>query len=153
MTIELTSSAFNNGQAIPQKFSCDGEDISPPLEWDNLPAETSSLTLIMDDPDAPGGTWVHWVHYDISATTTELPENLALADPVSDAGKQGRNNWNKLGYGGPCPPSGSHRYFFKIYALDTHLSLDVGATKEEILREMEGHILAQGQMMGTYERS
>lgn len=152
MTIELTSPAFIQGEAIPAKYTCDGADISPPLQWQSLPDGTESLALIMDDPDAPRGTWVHWVLYDIPAATGELPENVAPADTVPGGGSQGKSSWNRVGYGGPCPPSGAHRYFFKLYALDTVLNLAAGATKEELLSAMEGHILAQGELMGTYAR-
>lgn len=152
MSIELTSPVFKNGEAIPQKYSCDGEDISPPLHWDNVPAGTTSLALIMDDPDAPRGTWVHWVLYNIPPATNELPENVAPVDSLPGEGSQGNNSWKRVGYGGPCPPVRTHRYFFKIYALNTQLSLDAGATKADVLQTMEGHILAQGHLMGTYER-
>lgn len=149
MSIGLTSPVFKNGEAIPQKYSCDGEDISPPLHWDNVPAGTTSLALILDDPDAPRGTWVHWVLYNIPPDTNDLPENVAPVDSLPGGGSQGNNSWKRVGYGGPCPPGGTHRYFFKIYALDTLLNLDAGATKEDVLRAIEGHILAQGQLMGT----
>jgi Raf kinase inhibitor-like YbhB/YbcL family protein len=148
MSIELTSPAFAHGEAIPTLYSCDGDDISPPLQWQNVPAGTQSLALIMDDPDAPRGTWVHWVLYNMPPQTSELPENVALTAGSS----QGTNSWNRLGYGGPCPPSGTHRYFFKLYALDSELDLAAGATKDQLLAAMEGHILAQGELMGTYAR-
>ncbi len=146
--IELTSPAFDEGSPIPRQYTCDGEDISPPLQWSNLPAETSSVALIMDDPDAPVNTWVHWVLYNLPGDSTGLPEDVALAD----SGDPANNSWNRSGYGGPCPPRGSHRYFFKIYALDSQLTLDPEAEKEDLLEAMESHILDQAQLMGTYER-
>lgn len=152
MSIELSSPAFAHGDAIPATYSCDGEDISPPLQWQNVPEGTESLALIMDDPDAPRGMWVHWVLYDIPPETSELPENVTPADSLPGGGSQGNSSWNRVGYGGPCPPRGSHRYFFKLYALDTSLNLDPGATKEQLLAAMEGHILAQGELVGTYAR-
>lgn len=152
MSIELTSPAFNHGDAIPAKFSCDGDDISPPLQWQNVPAGTQSLAVIMDDPDAPRGTWIHWVLYNIPAATSELPENVAPADSLPGGGSQGTSSFRRVGYGGPCPPGGSHRYFFKLYALDNQLDLAAGATKDQLLAAMEGHILGQGELMGTYTR-
>lgn len=152
MTIELTSPAFGQGEAIPTKYTCDGEDISPPLQWQNLPDGTESLAFIMDDPDAPRGTWVHWVLYDIPAAASELPENVAPANTVPGGGSQGTSSFRRVGYDGPCPPGGSHRYFFKLYALDSRLDLAAGATKEQLLAAMEGHILAQGELMGAYAR-
>lgn len=152
MSIELTSPAFAHGEAIPARYSCDGDDISPPLQWQNVPAGTESLALIMDDPDAPRGTWVHWVLYDLPPETSELPENAAMAGSLPGGSSQGTNSWNRLGFGGPCPPSGTHRYFFKLYALDTQLDLAAGATKDQLLVAMEGHILGQGELVGTYAR-
>jgi Raf kinase inhibitor-like YbhB/YbcL family protein len=152
MAIELTSPAFEDGEAIPVKYSCDGEDISPALSWKNLPAGTVSLALIVDDPDAPGGTWVHWVAYDIPPETAGFPEKIPATSELPSGGKQGNNSWKRVGYGGPCPPRGTHRYFFKLYALDTVLGLDTGFTKGRLLRAMEGHVLDQGQLMGTFSR-
>jgi len=152
MSMELTSPSFKNGEAIPRKYSCDGQDISPPLRWKNLPDGAASLALIMDDPDAPGRTWVHWVLLNLPASMNELPENITSEPELPGGGSQGNNSWNRTGYGGPCPPGGTHRYFFKLYALDTQLELSAGATKEEALKAMEGHILAQGEIMGTYTR-
>lgn len=150
LSIELSSPAFDPGNTIPVAYSCDGDNISPPLQWRNVPQGTQSLALIMDDPDAPGNAWVHWVLYNIPAQTSELPENVAPADSVPGGGSQGDNSWNRVDYGGPCPPSGSHRYFFKLYALDVMLDLDAGATKNQLLAAMEGHILARGELMGTF---
>jgi len=152
MGIQLTSSAFKEGEPIPSKFTCEGEDISPPLKWSDLPQGTKSLALISDDPDAPVGTWVHWVIYNIPPTVNELEEGIPTAKEVPNGAKQGMNDFKKIGYGGPCPPSGTHRYFFKLYALDIELGLDPGATKNDLLKAIEGHILEMGQLMGTYQR-
>lgn len=152
MAIEFSSSAFEDGAAIPKKYSCDGEDISPALSWDNLPAGTESLALIMDDPDAPRGTWVHWVVYDIPPESAGFPEDVPATGEAPGGGKQGNNSWKRSGYGGPCPPGGTHRYFFKLYALDTVLGLETGVTKDRLLKAMEGHVLDQAQLMGTFSR-
>jgi Raf kinase inhibitor-like YbhB/YbcL family protein len=152
MTVELSSPAFNQAEAIPEKYTCDGDDVSPPLHWQNLPDGTQSLALIVDDPDAPRGTWVHWVLYNLPATASELPENVAAGDAAPGGGSQGTSSFRRTGYGGPCPPGGTHRYFFKLYALDTELDLAAGATKEALLAAMEGHVLGQGELMGTYAR-
>lgn len=148
----LTSSAFTHGAMIPKDYTCDGKDISPPLSWSDPPEKTQSFALIMDDPDAPMGTWVHWVIYNIPATARGLPEGVPKDADLPDGSRQGRNSWRRIGYGGPCPPSGTHRYFFKLYALDTVLTLASGATKDELLKAMEGHILAQAEFMGRYSR-
>jgi len=150
--IDVTSSAFVHGGKIPSKYTCDGVDISPPLKWDSAPEETKSLAVICDDPDAPMGTWVHWVIYNIPPVVTELPENIHQERLLRNKSKQGINDFRRIGYGGPCPPRGSHRYFFKIYALDTVLELEAGIKKEELVRAMEGHILASGEIMGNYSR-
>jgi hypothetical protein len=151
-TMELTSSAFSEGAMIPGKYTCDGADVSPPLNWGVPPAGTKSLALVCDDPDAPVGTWVHWVYYDIPAGTEGLPENVATDEHPAQGGTQGINDFRKIGYGGPCPPGGTHRYYFKIYALDTLLNLSSGATKEQVLKAMENHIIGQAQLMGKYRR-
>lgn len=148
----LTSSAFTHGAMIPKEYTCDGKDISPPLSWGDPPEKTQSFALIMDDPDAPMGTWVHWVIYNIPATARGLPEGVPKDADLPDGSRQGRNSWRKIGYGGPCPPSGTHRYFFKLYALDIVLTLASGATKDELLKAMEGHILANAELMGRYAR-
>jgi Raf kinase inhibitor-like YbhB/YbcL family protein len=146
VAMALTSPSFNEGEPIPVKFSCDGDDISPELDWFGTPEGTVSMALIMDDPDAPVGTWVHWVLYD-------LPMDLSgLREGMTGVGQDGTNSWNRTGYGGPCPPSGTHRYFFKLYALDTDLDLEPGTDKESLLAAMEGHILGQAELMGTYSR-
>ena len=147
MSIQLTSDAFANGQSIPAKYTCKGRNISPALAWTEPPAGTQSLALIMDDPDAPGGTWVHWVLFNIPASARNLQEDL----PASGI-SVGKNSWGDMRYGGPCPPSGTHRYFFKLYALDTGLSLSPGVIKEQLLKAMQGHILAQGELMGTFSK-
>jgi Raf kinase inhibitor-like YbhB/YbcL family protein len=156
MNIQITSTAFSSGQPIPAKYSCEGSDISPPLKWipqGGTPGTIKSFALIADDPDAPVGTWVHWVLYDLPANATGLPEDVAKTQFVSNGAKQGLNGWPRLGYGGPCPPPGKpHRYFFKLYALDRMLDLKPGATKKDLLKAMEGHVLAEGQLMGTYQR-
>jgi len=150
--MEITSSAFKNGARIPTKHSCDGVDVSPSLAWSKLPAGTKNLALICDDPDAPMGTWVHWVIYDIPASFTGLPEKLPPLKEVAGGAKQGMNDFRAIGYGGPCPPSGEHRYFFKLYALDAPTGLKPGATKAQLLAAMKGHILAEAELMGKYKR-
>jgi hypothetical protein len=153
MAIQLTSPAFKNGEVIPVKHTCDGEDLSPPLEWSGVPPSAKSLALICDDPDAPVGTWVHWVLYWLPSTVTALPEGVPAADTVLGGARQGANDFKRIGHGGPCPPPGKpHRYFFRLYALDTVIDLDPGATKKELLRAMEKHIVAQGELMGKYGR-
>ena len=150
--MELTSPAFNEGAMIPDKYTCDGADVSPPLKWGELPAGTKSLALICDDPDAPVGTWVHWVYYDIPADRQGLPEKVAPHDRPAEDGTQGKNDFRKIGYGGPCPPGGTHRYYFKLYALDTTLNESPGATKKQVLKAMGNHIIGQTQLMGKYKR-
>lgn len=147
-TMKLTSSAFTQGQSIPAKFSCKGADVSPALAWDEPPAGTQSFALIMDDPDAPMGTWDHWVLFNIPPETRALPEAFQPAAPIVT----GRNSWGKNAYGGPCPPSGTHRYFFRLYALDTTLNLSASANKKAVLTAMQGHILAQTELMGTFSK-
>ena len=147
MTIQLTSPAFSEGGTIPKKFTCDADNVSPQLAWSGVPSETKSLVLIVDDPDAPSGDWVHWVLYDLP------PELTGLAEGIKGVGVDGVNDFRKPGYGGPCPPRGSnHRYFFKLYALDTRLNLKPGASKADIEKAMGGHILAQGLLVGRYGR-
>ncbi len=153
MTIELTSSAFKEGESIPSKFTCEGPDVSPALEWSGVPESAKSLAMICDDPDAPVGTWVHWVLYELSPAMTGLPEGVPADETIEGGATQGRNDFKRIGYGGPCPPPGKpHRYFFKLYALDTELNLTPGATKKDVEKAMKGHILARGQLMGTYKR-
>jgi len=150
--MQLTSSAFADGGTIPRRHTCDGDDVSPPLAWSGVPDDAISLALIADDPDAPRGTWVHWVLYNLPAAVTSLPEALPADERLPNGALQGRNDFRRTGYGGPCPPSGTHRYFFKLYALDTMLDLAPGATKQELLQAMDGHVLAEAQLMGRYAR-
>jgi Raf kinase inhibitor-like YbhB/YbcL family protein len=152
MSIEVKSTAFTDGGMIPKLYTCQGKDISPPLSWTGVPAEAKSLALIMDDPDAPRGTWVHWVVYNIPPDSKGLDENVPRGASLSNGAKQGKNSWPKSGYGGPCPPSGTHRYYFKVYALDIVLPQQSEGTKADILKAMKGHILAEGQLMGTYSK-
>ena len=153
MAFTLSSSAFKAGAEIPKKHTCDGADQSPALSWSGAPAAAKGFALIADDPDAPVGTWVHWVAYDLPSTATELPENVPPDDTLAGGGKQGRNDFRKTGYGGPCPPPGKpHRYFFKLYALDAPTGLKARATKADVLRAIEGHVLGQAELMGTYKR-
>jgi Raf kinase inhibitor-like YbhB/YbcL family protein len=153
MAIEIKSPVFNPGGQIPPKYTCDGDDTSPPLEWTGVPAQAKSLALISDDPDAPGGDWVHWVAYDIPVSAKGFPAGAGKSSDGSVGARQGKNSWGKPGYGGPCPPSGTHRYVFKLYALDAPTGLGPGATKEELLKAMEGHILGRGELIGRYQRS
>jgi Raf kinase inhibitor-like YbhB/YbcL family protein len=152
MRIQVASPAFKEGKMIPSKYTCDGEDISPRLILESVPDGTKSIALINDDPDAPMGTWVHWVLYNLPGDTKDLPENITAIPTLPNGARNGTNSWGRLGYGGPCPPSGTHRYYFKFYALDIMLDLDSGATKEQVLKALENHILAEGQLMGTYQR-
>jgi Raf kinase inhibitor-like YbhB/YbcL family protein len=149
MTLTLTSTAFANGQPIPDKYSCWGQGISPPLGWRGAPADTKSFALIVDDPDAPSGTYVHWVIYNIPAASSGLAEAIATAPTLPDGSVQGSNSSGRTGFTSPCPPSSTHRYVFKLHALDTLLSLGPGASKEQLLKAIQGHVLAQGQLMGT----
>ena len=153
MSIKVTSTAFTEGQPIPAKYTCDSDDVSPPLQWMNAPTNTKSFALICDDPDAPVGTWVHWVLYDLPASTSALAEDAAKTQPLTGGAKQGLNDFRRIGYGGPCPPPGKpHRYFFKLYALDTVLNVKAGLTKKELLKVTNGHVLAEGRLVGTYQR-
>lgn len=152
MAIRITSSAFTEGGMIPRQYTCDGEDISPPLAWTGFPEGTKSLALICDDPDAPVGTWVHWVLFNIPPSTKDLPASVPPKETLDNGAKHGTNDFRKLGYGGPCPPGGTHRYYFKLYALDAETSSEAGITKAQLLKDMEGHILAEGQLMGRYKR-
>lgn len=152
MQFALSSPAFTQGQPIPRKYSCDGQDVSPPLSWGEPPPHTRCFALIADDPDAPGGIFVHWVLYNIPAGSRALPEGVPKVGKLADESVQGSNSWQRLGYGGPCPPGGTHRYVFKLYALDTTLSLLSGASKQRLLEAMEGHIMGQAELMGVYRR-
>jgi Raf kinase inhibitor-like YbhB/YbcL family protein len=153
MSFEVQSPDFSSGASIPKQFTCDGADISPALAWNAPPGGTQSFALIADDPDAPVGTWVHWVLFDLPANARSLSQNIPKQEQLADGSRQGRNDFRKIGYGGPCPPPGKpHRYFFKLYALDTKLNLQPGATKKDVERAMQGHILAQAEWMGRYAR-
>jgi Raf kinase inhibitor-like YbhB/YbcL family protein len=153
MTIQITSSAFTEGQPIPRKHTCDGPDVSPPLAWIGIREGAKSLALVCDDPDAPMGTWVHWVLFNLPADSTSLAENVPKTGRLENGAKQGMNDFRRLGYGGPCPPPGKpHRYFFKFYALDTVLDLKEGASKKDLEKAMRGHVLAEARLVGTYGR-
>ena len=152
VSMKITSSAFEEGGLIPRKFTCDDIDVSPPLAWHHAPEGTKEFALICDDPDAPMGTWVHWVIYNIPVSTNKFEEGIQKESALDNGIVQGRNDFRKTGYGGPCPPGGTHRYFFKLYALDINLSLVPGKTKSELLKAIEGHILAESQLMGKYSR-
>jgi len=152
MDIKITSSVFDEGGMIPAKYTCDGDDVSPPLAWEQIPEGTKSIALICDDPDAPVGTFVHWVVWNLPADTKELAENVPADDALPGGAGQGRTDFGRIGYGGPCPPSGTHRYFFKIYALDAVLDLPAGARKSDLVKAMQDHTLGQGQLVGKYKR-
>ena len=153
MSLQLTSSAFPNGQPIPAKYTGDGDDHSPPLSWTGQPVGTASFALICDDPDAPRGTWVHWVLFNLPPDCHDLPTHVPTTGTLSNGAIQGKTDFGSLGYGGPAPPPGKpHRYYFKLYALDAMLKLPVGTTKAQLLVAMQGHILAEAQWMGTYQR-
>jgi hypothetical protein len=153
MSFQISSPAFAPNAEIPKKFTCDGPDVSPGLRWTDPPAGTQAFALIADDPDAPMGTWVHWVIYDLPAAARELPEGVPKDDNLKDGSRQGRNDFRRIGYGGPCPPPGGpHRYFFKLYALRSKTSLKPGASKAELLKAMEGKILGQAELVGKYKR-
>ncbi len=152
MEIKIKSLAFEDGGMIPGKFTCDGLDVSPALGWESVPENAKTLAIICDDPDAPMGTWVHWVVFNIPADLGGLEEDVPADEVLPTGAIQGKNDFRRIGYGGPCPPGGTHRYFFKIYALDTELDLSPGATKSQVLEAMEGHILAHGELMGRYSR-
>ena len=145
----LNSKGFKQGDMIPSKYTCDGEDVSPPLSWGIVPDGTKTLALIMDDPDAPGGIFTHWVIFNLPATVTNLPEGVPRLDRLDGGGIQGKNDFGRKGYGGPCPPK-RHTYRFILYALDTELTLKPGATRENVLKAMEGHILARAELDGKY---
>lgn len=151
--MRLSSTAFESGQVIPKRFTGDGADVSPPLQWSDPPAQTMSFALICDDPDAPRGTWVHWVLFNLPADTRQLPEAVPTGQPLTGGAAQGTNDFGNVGYGGPAPPPGKqHRYFFKLYALDRQLELAAGATKDQLLAVCQGHVLAEAELMGKYQR-
>lgn len=150
--MDVTSTAFKEGGDIPRQYTCDGDDISPPLAWTGTPSDTKSLVVIADDPDAPSGTWVHWVVYHLPPTVQSLAEKTPPDQILANGARQGTNDFGKIGYGGPCPPSGTHRYFFKVYALNTTLDLPPGRKKADVEKAMQGHVLTDGQLMGRYSR-
>jgi hypothetical protein len=146
--MKITSSAFQQGANIPSKFTCDGSDANPALRFEEVPPEAKSLALIVDDPDAPSGLFTHWLAWNVDPKTTEIAENNAPSNAV-----QGKNDFGKSGYGGPCPPSGTHHYFFKVFALDRQLDLPAGSKRAQLDAQMEGHVIAQGELMGRYSRN
>jgi Raf kinase inhibitor-like YbhB/YbcL family protein len=151
--MDVSSSAFGNGETIPKDFTADGRNVSPPLRWGGAPPATQSYAVIVDDPDAPAGLWTHWVLFNVPADRTELPEGVPPEKEVLDGALQGTNSFNKIGYGGPAPPKGKpHRYYFHVYALDRKLDLKAGASRADVDAALKGHILAKGQWMGTYGR-
>lgn len=155
--LTLTSAPFDSGETIPSEYTCEGADVSPALEWTHVPTDTDSFTLIVDDPDAPGQTFTHWVFFNIPGAATSLPRNIDVDAEFPDADpapREGANDFGDVGYGGPCPPPGDgpHRYFFRLYALDTALDLEAGASKTQVTDAMDGHVLAETDLMGTYER-
>ena len=153
VSFELTSTTFTGGGGIPKKHTCDGADVSPALKWNGAPAGTQSFALIADDPDAPIGTWTHWIIWNIPAKATALPEDVPKVGESGDGTRQGRNDFKRIGYGGPCPPPGKpHRYFFKLYALGAKLDLEAEASKSELEHAMKGHVLSQAELMGSYGR-
>jgi Raf kinase inhibitor-like YbhB/YbcL family protein len=152
MSFTIKANAFPNGGTIPKKYTCDGPDLSPELSWASAPPRTQSLALIADDPDAPVGTWTHWIIWDIPPGTT-LPEGIAKIETLKDGTRQGKNDFRRIGYGGPCPPPGKpHRYFFKLYALDTKLDVQAGANRNELESALKGHVLSQAELKGRYGR-
>ncbi len=153
MALSISSPVFQEGASIPTKYSCEGQDISPPLVWGESPAGTRAFVLIVDDPDAPGGVFTHWVLFNLPADSRELSEAVPAQSQLPNGALQGKNDFGKIGYGGPCPPPGRpHRYQFALYALDQPLDLKSGASKKQVLEAMQGHILAQGQLTGIYQR-
>jgi len=153
MSVALKSTAFSEGGEIPRKHTCDGADLSPELTWGGVSPAAHALALIVDDPDAPKGTWTHWLIWNIPPHHTSLPEGVPTSEVLESGAAQGKNDFNRIGYGGPCPPPGKpHRYFFKLYALKTTLALPAGATRKEVDRAIKGHILAEAEWMGTYKR-
>ena len=152
MALELRSSAFSDGGRIPSKYTCDGKDTSPPLSWTGMPAGGKSLALTCDDPDAPRGLWVHWVVFDLPPSATGLPEGVPATPEISGGGRQGKNDFGKIGYGGPCPPSGTHRYVFTLYALDSTLGIPAGAARQDLLAAMRNRALGEATLTGTYSR-
>lgn len=153
MNIEVTTPRFENGEMIPQKFTCDGDNISPLIRWDNIPEGTVSIALLMDDPDAPAGVFTHWIVYNLPPDSRELEEIIPKEKNLKNGAIQGQNDFGKIGYGGPCPPEGeTHRYYFRVYALKRKLKQEEGASRDDLLNAMEGSILDEGEYMGRYKR-
>ncbi|MFP3880512.1 MAG: YbhB/YbcL family Raf kinase inhibitor-like protein [Dehalococcoidia bacterium] len=153
MSLSVSSAAFKERERIPQKYTCKGQDISPPLAWESVPEKTSTFALIVDDPDAPGGVFTHWLVFNLPASTYQLPAAIPAQEGLPGGALQGKNDFGRIGYSGPCPPPGpAHHYRFTVYALDKALELKAGARREEVLDMMQGHIIAQGQLTGTYKR-
>ena len=153
MSFAITTKAFPAGGAIPKMYTCDGTDVSPELSWTNAPAGTASFALIADDPDAPAGTWTHWVVWNVPGKAVSLQEGIVKEQTLGDGTRQGNNDFKRIGYWGPCPPPGKpHRYFFRLYALSTTLELKAGANRKELETALKGHVLAETEWMGTYQR-
>ncbi len=151
--LNLTSSVFENGGYIPDRYTCDGKNYSPPLTWNQVPKGTKSFVLIVDDPDAPVGTWVHWIVYSVPSDLKGLEENIDKEKLNSSGAKAGKNDFGRIGYGGPCPPSGqTHKYLFKLYALDQDITIEEGATKSEIINQIQGRIISETKLIGFYQR-
>ena len=149
----IKSAAFSNGGEIPRKYTCSGENVSPALSWTGLPPKAHALALIADDPDAPGGTWTHWILWNLPAAAMSLPDGVAASESLDDGARQGRNDFGRIGYGGPCPPAGRpHRYYFRLYALDAALELKAGASRSQLESAMKGHVVAQAEWMGLFKR-
>jgi Raf kinase inhibitor-like YbhB/YbcL family protein len=151
--LKLETTAFSSGGFIPARFTCKGRDVSPPLAWSGPPADTRAFALILEDPDAPAGTWTHWLVYDLPPSARALPEGVPTSGEISGGGRQGTNDFGKIGYGGPCPPPGKpHRYFFRLYSLNAPLKLSAGASKEEVQAALRGRVVAETQLMGRFKR-
>jgi Raf kinase inhibitor-like YbhB/YbcL family protein len=150
--IKVTSAVFHEGDMIPKRYTCDGANVSPPLAWTGVPQNTKSIAVLCDDPDAPMGTWVHWIMFNLPASARDLPEHVPTDLVLKSGAKQGAGDSGRIGYDGPCPPGGTHRYYFKVYALDRQLDLEPGVRKGPFAKAIEGHILAQGHLMGKYSR-
>jgi len=148
----LTSPSFLDGKTIPADFTCDGRDITPPLEWSDAPENSTQFALLMDDPDAPGGTWSHWVMYGIPANHSRLEESIPATPDLPDGSRQGRNSWGRIGYGGPCPPSGIHRYVFRLFALSNAPNMETGLSSSRVMVAIRNHILAEAHLTGLYQR-
>jgi Raf kinase inhibitor-like YbhB/YbcL family protein len=151
--MRVFSPVFSDGDDIAAKYTCDGENVSPPLEWEDIPHGTTSFSIVVDDPDAPSGVFVHWLLFNVPASENGLTEGVGVEGPTSGGGIQGKNGFGKIAYGGPCPPSGTHRYYFHLYAVDTNLDLPPGASRRDWDRAAQGHVLSEAQLMGRYARA